>query len=472
MTPGPIGDQRVVVGVDDHGVVVAGPQQAVLALGPPRSGKTSAVVVPNLLAAWGPVLSTSTKPDVLAATAAARLRRGRCWLYDPTGTVPVPPGLTALRWSPVEGARRWDGALLLARALVGAGRPAAGLTDATHWTERAEALLAPLLHAAAVAGDDATTVLGWVNRRDGRPAADRLAGTGTAADLLAGIMATDKRELSGIWSTASGVLAAYRSDAALASAAAPNFDARAFVASGDTVYVCASGRHQELVAPLVVGLVEEVRAAAFERAAARVAAGMGARPGADLPPGLWNPEPPLLLALDEVANVAPLPDLPALVSEGGGQGVLTLACLQDLSQARRRWGAAADGFGSLFGATVVLPGIGDVRTLEALSVLCGSHDVWVRSDSRSGWAPGGRSRSHTWSTRRQRRLAPDEVAHGRAGYGLLVGGGRVPAWTPLPPWWAVPGWRPAVPQRPSIPPPGARQRSRGSPGPPVGWTRP
>ena len=78
---------------------------------------------------------------------------------------------------------------------------------------------------------------------------------------------------------------------------------------------------------------------------------------------------PVVLALDEVANIAPIPDLPAMVSEGGGQGLLTLACLQDLSQARGRWGSAAEGFLSLFGTTVVLPGIGDVRTLEALSAL-------------------------------------------------------------------------------------------------------
>jgi len=455
--PGPLADQRIVLGVDERGLVVAGPQQSALVLGPPRSGKTSAIVVPNLLAAWGPVLSTSTKPDVLAATAGPRLRRGRCWLYDPTGTVPVPPGLTPLRWSPVEGAARWDGALLLARALVGASRPAAGLPEASHWTERAEALLAPLLHAAARAGDEAAAVLGWVNRRDGHPAAERLAGEGTAADLLEGMLATDPRELSGIWSTASGVLAAYRSDAALRSAAAPNFDPRAFVAGADTVYVCASGRHQDLVAPLVVGLVEEVRAAAFERSAARVAASLGARAPERLPGSVWaGAEPPVVLALDEVANIAPLPDLPALVSEGGGQGVLTLAALQDLSQARRRWGVAADGFGSLFGATVVLPGIGDVRTLEALSVLCGSEDVWVRSESRGGW---GRAGNRTWSTRRQRRLAPDEVAHGRPGHGLLIGGGRVPTWTPLPPWWSVPGWAPTR-WMPAPAPPGRAPGSR------------
>ena len=71
--------------------------------------------------------------------------------------------------------------------------------------------------------------------------------------------------------------------------------------------------------------------------------------------------PPTLLALDEVANIAPIPDLPAMVSEGAGQGLLVLACLQDLSQARGRWGHAADGFLSLFGTTVVLPGIADTR---------------------------------------------------------------------------------------------------------------
>jgi type IV secretion system protein VirD4 len=393
------------------------------------------VIIPNVLAAWGPVVSTSTKPDVVAATVLARGRRGCCWLYDPTGTVAAADGLAELRWSPVTAAGTWDGALLMARAVVGAARSggsgagaASSGADGGHWTERAEALLAPLLYAAALGGDDATTVLGWVNRRDGRTAAARLQGTGTASDLLAGILATEARELSGIWSTASGALAAYRSDAALRSAASPNFDAAAFVASADTLYLCASGRHQDLVAPLVVGLLEDIRAAAFRRAAARYV-GVGA-----------VAEPPVLLALDEVANVAPLPDLPSLVSEGGGQGVLTLACLQDLSQARTRWGPAAEGFGSLFGATIVLPGIGDVRTLEALSVLCGSVDVPVRSESRSGWARG---RSHTWSVRRQRRLAPDEVARGWPGYGLLVGGGRAPTWTPLPPWYTVPYWRDA-----------------------------
>ncbi|MGA3221318.1 MAG: hypothetical protein ABSE77_19970 [Acidimicrobiales bacterium] len=47
-----------------------------------------------------------------------------------------------------------------------------------------------------------------------------------------------------------------------------------------------------------------------------------------------------------------------------------MACLQDLSQARARAGAAADGFFSLFGAKVLLPGIGDLRTLEGARTAC------------------------------------------------------------------------------------------------------
>jgi len=121
------------------------------------------------------------------------------------------------------------------------------------------------------------------------------------------------------------------------------------------------------VAPVVVAFLEQVRAATYRAVAAATLS------------------LPVTLVLDEVANVAPLPDLPAMVSEGGGQGLLTMACLQDLSQARVRWGKAADGFFSLFGTKVLLPGIGDLPTLEAVSRLAGQADVGVSSVNRSAW---------------------------------------------------------------------------------------
>ena len=54
-------------------------------LGPPRSGKTSTIVIPSLLAAPGAVVSTATKRDVLDATWRARSQVGQVWVFDPTG---------------------------------------------------------------------------------------------------------------------------------------------------------------------------------------------------------------------------------------------------------------------------------------------------------------------------------------------------------------------------------------------------
>jgi hypothetical protein len=131
----------------------AGVERAVLVLGPPRSGKTQAVIIPAVLAHAGAVVSASTKPDVLHATATARSRLGRVWEFDPTGEGQVLPD-SQLRWSPVTSSQTWDGALLMARAMVSGAGVGAGTTEANHWARRAVALLAPLLHAAALGGYD------------------------------------------------------------------------------------------------------------------------------------------------------------------------------------------------------------------------------------------------------------------------------------------------------------------------------
>jgi type IV secretory pathway TraG/TraD family ATPase VirD4 len=406
------------LGAGVAGPVLAPPQQAVLVLGPPRSGKTTALVVPNILGAPGAVISTSTKPDVLEATWRQRAALGRCWLFDPSGAVPVPAGVVPLRWSPVVAGRDWETALLAARAMAGAARPGGRIGEAAHWTERAEAMIAPLLHAGAVSGADMAQVMRWVNRHDlDSPLAALTVhlGSGLAVDVLSGLGATDSRELSGIWSTAASILSAYRSHTALAGATDPNFDPADLPGSRDTIYVCSPARHQDLAAPIVVAFLEQIRAAAYG------AAGTGA---------------PVLMALDEAANIAPLPNLPAIVAEGGSQGLVTLACFQDLSQARVRWGAAAEGFLSLFGVKVVLPGIGDLRTLELVSRLAGDQDVPLRSVSRRPWWSGRQGGpTVSWTTRRQPRLPVDAIAQMPPGTAVLLDGARPPQWLRLTPWY-------------------------------------
>ena len=409
-------------------------------LGPPRSGKTSSLVIPNVLLADGPVVSTSTKPDVLQATAAARTRGGWAFLYDPSGEVECPPGVERVGWSPLGAASDWDTAVVTASAMVGASRLHGVRTSEHHWTERAGALLSTLLHAAAIEELAMADVLRWIDRHDGAGALEILdRGVGAdspATDLLAGIVATDAREQSGIWSTASGVLAAYRTQGALASTRGPALDFDEFCGGQHTLYICSTGRHQRQFAPLVVGVLGDVRDATYARA-------NDGRGGHDH----GSDRAPTLLALDEVANIAPLPDLPALVSEGGGQGLLVLACLQDLSQARARWGGAADGFLSLFGTTVVLRGIADTTTLRDISALAGEHEVPVTTVSRSVGRWGRVHRSASVATAPRARLPVDAVAHGAAGQALVLGPDKEIRRVSLTPAHESAPWRDQVPAR-------------------------
>lgn len=423
------------LGAGPAGPICAGPERAALVLGPPRSGKTTSIVAPVVLSAPGAVVSTSTKTDVLEITAHARAHRGRVWLFDPSGTLPLPPGVHPLHWSPVIGCADWDVATSTAHALVRAARPGAGLEHAAHWTERAQALLAPLLHAADLLGKDLSWVLRWVQRHELVEPLGILAryADEIPADTLVSIANTEERERCSIFSTAAGILAAYRSRAALDQARHPNFDPAAFVASADTVYIAAPAAAQDQLAPAVVAFLERIRTATYRR-----------------PPGT----PPVVWALDEAANIAPLPNLPAIVSEGGGQGLVTLCCLQDLSQARQRWGGAADGFLSLFAAKLILPGIGDLKTLELVSALAGEHDVTHTTVSRPTgmrilW-PRGSGATRSTGTQRRRVLPVDAVAHGHPGMGLVILGPQPPAWVRLTPWWTPPWGRIANPPTPTI----------------------
>ena len=397
----------IYVGTGARGWVWAGAERSTLVLGPPRSGKTSSLVIPNILLSDGPVVSTSTKPDVMRATAPSRCADGWAFLYDPSGEVVCPRGVERVGWSPLNTASSWDAAVVTADAMVGASRMHGSRAGEHHWTERAGALLSTLLHAAARQHLTMGDVLRWIDRHDGAAALEILASdTGEdapATNLLGGIVATDPREQSGIWSTASGVLAAYRTEGALASTRLPALDLDEFCGGPHTLYVCSTGRQQRQFAPLVVGTIGDVRDAAYVRARD----GLGG--------------PPTLLALDEVANIAPIPDLPAMVSEGAGQGLLVLACLQDLSQARVRWGQAADGFLSLFGTTVVLRGIADTSTLRDISALTGDQDVAATTVSHSVDRWGRLRPSISVGSGRQARLPVDAVARGAPGRALVLG---------------------------------------------------
>ncbi len=403
------------LGVNKHGEwVTAAPESAVMVLGPPRSGKTSAVMIPALMGSRGAVVSTSTKPDVMRATLRARAEIGEVWLFDPSASEALPEGVRRLSWSPVSAASTWDGALVMARAMTAASRAGAGTTNESHWSERAAALLAPLLHAAQLTARPIEEVLRWTLRQDLAPALQVLADAESqiAADVLVGIERTDARERSSIFSAAAGVLSAYNGDGARQTAAHPNFDPVRFAASTDTIYITSPEHQQAVFAPLIVGLLQQIRHAVYERAR-----------------GDHAPPPEMLWLLDEAANIAPIHDLPALVSQAGSQSLQVVIGLQDLSQARSRWGRdAAEGFMSLFGTKVVLSGIADSATLESISLALGEYDRDVvsqalgRSEPQEWFSEPTHSDTVSYQTQRQRVLTPGDIARLPDGHGLLLRG--------------------------------------------------
>lgn len=415
---------------------LADPESAVMVLGPPRSGKTSAVMIPAVMGASGAVISTATKPEVMRATVAARSEVGQAWLFDPTASErQLPDGVRRLSWSPVAAATSWDEALVMARAMAACTRPGSGTTNESHWTERASALLAPLLYAANLTDRPIAEVLRWTLRHDLSDAKGVLVDchSDIAADVLAGIEQTDARERSSIFSATAGILGAYNSDAVRESAAHPNFDPARFAASTDTIYITAPEHRQSLCAPLIVGLLEQIRHAVYERWS-----------GGDM-------DTVMLWALDEVANIAPIHDLPALISQAGGQKLQVMVGLQDLSQARSRWGAdAAEGFMSLFQTKAVLSGIGDSKTLESISVALGEYDRKVvssslgKDESDKLLDPDHYNESVNYQTQRQRVLTPGEIAKLPPGQALLLQGAEwrllgLTKWYEREPWRTVGG---------------------------------
>ena len=372
------------------------------------------MIIPALIAHPGPAVCTSTKHDVARATHPARSRGGQTWVFDPTGAGGQRGGSRELRWSPVGSSVSWDDALLMARAMT--HQIGAGTTDRTHWASRAQALLAPLLHAAAVHRRDMETVVDWVMRHELNEAGILLEDercSQLAFSSLLGLLNIEERERSSIFSATADALQAYTSEHALRAAREPNFDADAFVHSSDTIYIHAPAEEQAAAAPIVCGLLSEIRRATYR-----------AHATGQLTHGR------MLFALDEVANIAPLPELPQIASEGGSQGLTLLAVLQDLSQARARWGAQAEGFLTLFGTKLILRGIADAKTLEAMSQMLGEYDRRVVSNTRpqtsvldfiSTSTPPARN-STTYSTQRTRVLSPGEIANLPAGHGLHLDG--------------------------------------------------
>jgi type IV secretion system protein VirD4 len=390
--------------LDEHAVVTS----------PPRGGKTG-WLASVILRYPGPVLSTTTKHDVFALTSGVRALAGPVHVFNPQAVGDVP---STFRWNPINGCQ--DPATAIRRADAFAGSVSQkGVEDASFWAAKASDYLRAYFHAAAVADLDMTWVARWVTGIAATDAEDILRAAPSPgpqwAAQLAELRGEANKTAQTIRMTMSRALA-FLADPALAAAVLPapgqSLDLAAFLRESGTLYLIAETRGEDSpVAPLFACLTDELHYTA-------------ALAGSRMPGGRLDP--PLLMALDEVTQICPVP-VPSWLADSGGKGIQIITVAHGEAQLRSRWGR--DGARIILdtsGAKIWLPGISDPASLDAASALCGAAAMREHGEER-----------HT----RHAVITPEMIRQLPAGHALVVRGGCAPVVARLRMGWKDPAYR-------------------------------
>ncbi|WP_329328125.1 type IV secretory system conjugative DNA transfer family protein [Streptomyces luteogriseus] len=278
--------------------------------------------------AEGPALVVTSNPLLWQDTKDARAKLGPTHLYDPTHLCDTP---SRLHWSPTTGCEDKDTASQRATALLTPVRPTAKLDQAL--TDTATTLLRSYLHAAAIDGRTIRHVHRWSQGTQIQDAVRILrtnpkAAPGSAGELEGALTAhPERRDMAQQLTTRA--LAAL-STVNIREACTPNrTDALAldsFVHEGGTLYVVGESIEDPRTNPGAMPLLTALVSSVVERGrhmAERSSAG--------------RLDPPMTLVLDDVAAVAPLPQLPELLATGADRGMPALALLRSREQGRARW---------------------------------------------------------------------------------------------------------------------------------------
>jgi type IV secretion system protein VirD4 len=400
---------RLALGYRGMRLLRAEARHALVAFGPPQSGKSAGIAIPSLLEWSGPAIGSSIKTDLYAATVRRREALGAVMGFDPYGLSPA----RSSTWSPLRAARGWDGALSTALRMTAAAELDTGdVKGGSYWAAAAEQRLAPLLWAAANTGGGIAAVVRWAyghgdaelsailarladQASDARAAADAQAADDAHAafEHLAG----DTR--SSIESTVQMLLRAYRSPRVQASAISCQITPQRLLDGCNTLYLIGDSHRSKLLRPLFLTLLQELVDHAYQQATLH---------GGQL-------HQPLLLCLDELGNVAPLPNLAEIASTAPSHNIQLVSVFHDVAQARGRYGVQAHTVINSHRARMLLPGVGDLETLRYFSDLLGEQHIRQR--------PGG-----TQDRRPERRplAAPEQLRQLCDGEALLIYGRLAP----------------------------------------------
>ncbi|MER5442935.1 type IV secretory system conjugative DNA transfer family protein [Streptomyces sp. NPDC002790] len=297
-----------------------------LHLGPPATRHPLAIEA--IQDAEGPALVITSAPEVWSETKDARAKLGPVLLYDPTHLCDTP---ARMHWNPSSGCTDKDTAAQRATALLAPTRPTAKLDSAL--AETAETLLRSYLHAAAVDGKPFRHVHRWSQGTQVQDAVRILrtnpkAAAGTAGELEAALTSHPERRDMAQELTARALSSLFTIH--IREACTPNrtdaLTLDSFMNEGGTLYVVGEPIEDPKGQPGAMPLLTALASSVVEH---------GRRVAARSPAGRLDP--PMTLVLDDVAAVAPLPQLPELLTAGADRGLVTLALIRSREQARTRW---------------------------------------------------------------------------------------------------------------------------------------
>jgi type IV secretory pathway TraG/TraD family ATPase VirD4 len=302
---------------------------------------------------------------------------------------------------------------------------AGGVKDANFWQQQTEVVVRCLLQAAAVDNRTVRDLYRWSLSPDEAKEAVEILKTSSFAtpqwgSALGTVVGLESRPRANIWSVVSGVfapLASPRVIEQLSPASGDEFHPVDFLRDSGTLYLLGTSSGAFATANFVSALIEDVAETARQLASASAGARM---------------DPPLALVLDEAANY-PLPSLGALMSEGGGSGITTVAVLQSLAQARDRWGnEQAQAIWDSATSKIILGGSSNASDLRDITQLIGERDSPEISTTRQ--AGGGRNVSE--SMRQRAILDPSTIRLIKSGHALLLLRAAKPIMLTLRSWTA------------------------------------
>lgn len=353
-------------GVDVHASI----EDSLAVFGPPRMGKGYRLIIGAILDWSGPLITTSTRGDNLAATLKARASRGKTIVVDPQRLSGVESAIVP---SPSQQCEDPETAARRARQII-AGTALGKSGSNQEWAGESATILSRLLHAAAISGAGTDALARWGSGPGmARRAVEILKSDGAPGwgDSLRETLDGDPEMLANKWL---GVSAAVEPlniptirDAFTPDRGRRPFDPDEFLASSNTLYLIGTGADAASAGGFLSAVLDDTVAVARRRALAS--------PGNRL-------DPPLGLVLDEIANMFTWPELVRLLADGGGLNISVLVVLQGLAQARSVWSdAEAVTIWNSAIAKVMLGGASDTTFLQDIATLLGPRKVQAKSNS-------------------------------------------------------------------------------------------